>query len=217
MVAAHEFRGVVSIVFAVGTSHDDFVCVDVFYDAVVFGDDKHAAVVCDLMFDAGCDHRRFGTKQRHCLTLHVRSHQRTVRIVVFKERNKSGCNGYQLFGRYVHIVDAAYVNLADIFADTARNALVNEFSVFVKRFAGLRDDVLIFLVRRHISDVVGNDAFGFFDLSVRRFDKSVFVDACVRSKRSDKTDVLSFGRFYRAHTTVVSVVNVTDFEAGSFP
>ena len=52
--------------------------------------------------------------------------------------------------------------------------------------------------------------------SIRRFYKSIFIYACVSGKGRDKTDVLTFRGFDRAHSAVVSVVNVTNFEACSF-
>ena len=54
-------------------------------------------------------------------------------------------------------------------------------------------------------------------LAVRSFDKTVFVDSRISSERGDKTDVLTFRSLDRTHTTVVSMVYVTDFEGSSFP
>lgn len=52
----------------------------------------------------------------------------------------------------------------------------------------------------------------FIDPAVRRFDIAVLVDTRVARQRRNKTDVLPFGRFYRTHTRIVRVVNVTNLE-----
>src|SRR5699024_3804096 len=49
----------------------------------------------------------------------------------------------------------------------------------------------------------------------RRFNEAVFVDSCESCKVRNQTDVRTFGRLNRAHTAVVAVMNVTDFESGA--
>ncbi len=164
------------------------------------------------MFDARCDHRSLRSEKRNCLTLHVRTHKSTVGIVVFEERDKRGCNRDKLLGVDVHIVRSFLGNFSNILLNTAVDAVAHEFAFFVERFVRLRDDVFVFFVRRHINDLVGYDARRLVDLAVRRFDKSVLVDFCVSRQRCDKTDVLTFRRLDRTHTSVVRVVNVADLE-----
>ena len=144
--------------------------------------------------------------------MHVRSHKSTVGIVVFEERDKRGCDRNKLLGVDVHIVRSFLGDFADVFLNTAVDTVAHEFAFFVERFVRLCDDVFVFFVRRHINDFVCYDARRLVNLAVRRFDKSVLVDFCVRGQRRDKTDVLTFRRFDRAHTSVVRVVNVADFE-----
>ena len=57
-------------------------------------------------FHAGSDERRIGLHERHGLTLHVRAHERAVRIVVLEERDESCGHRDELLGRHVHEVDA---------------------------------------------------------------------------------------------------------------
>ena len=47
----------------------------------------------------------FGNEQRHALALHVRAHERAVRVVVLEERNQAGRDGDELLRRDVHVVD----------------------------------------------------------------------------------------------------------------
>ena len=89
-------------------------------------------------------------------------------------------------------------------------------SFLVKLRVCFRYDVFVFLVGSHVDDFVGDDFFLFINLSVRRFDKAVFIDSRERGKRSDKTYVLTFRRFDRTHSAVVRIVNVTDFKRCPF-
>ncbi len=43
--------------------------------------------------------------QRHCLTLHVCTHERTLCVVMLKERNQVCRNGKKLSRRYVHAIN----------------------------------------------------------------------------------------------------------------
>ena len=66
--------------------------------------------------------------------------------------------------------------------DTAVDTATHEFAFFVKRFVCLCDDVFVFFVRRHVNDFVGDDAGRLVYLAIRRFDKAVLVDLCVRGQ-----------------------------------
>ena len=153
-----------------------------------------------------------GFKKRHSLTLHVGAHQRTVGIVVFKERNKRGSDGNHLTGAYVHVVDVLAVTLRDVVAVTHHDTFVDEPVVFVKRLVSHGNDVTVLFVCGKIMHFVGDAVIDLVHAAVRRLDKAVFVDARVRRKRVDKTDVLSFGGLYRAHSRVMRIVNVADLE-----
>ena len=65
---------------------DDALRVDGGDDAGLFGDDDDLRVAGDALFDAGADERRLGLEQRHALALHVRTHERAIRVVVLEER-----------------------------------------------------------------------------------------------------------------------------------
>ena len=95
---------------------------------------------------------------------------------------------------------------------TAADARVDEMPLLVQRFVRLRDDVAVLFVRRQIVDVIGDDARRLVHLAVRRHDEAELVDLGKGRERGNKTDVLTFGGLDRAHTAVVRVVNVADFE-----
>ena len=69
-----------------GADHDPHR-VDLVDHAAAAGNDRRAGVERDLFFDAGADEGRVRLQERHGLTLHVRAHQRAVRVIVLKERD----------------------------------------------------------------------------------------------------------------------------------
>ena len=71
-------------------------------DAVALGDDGDAGVTGDDAFHTRADQRRRGADERHRLALHVRSHERAVRVVVLEERDQRRGDRHQLVRRDVH-------------------------------------------------------------------------------------------------------------------
>ena len=70
------------------------------------GNDHRAGIARDHLLETRAHERRLRVEERHALALHVRAHQRAVRVVVLEERNERGGDGHQLFRRDIHIVDA---------------------------------------------------------------------------------------------------------------
>ena len=100
------------------------------------------------------------------------------------------CDGDELLGRNVHVVDALAGELGDEFLIAAADALVHEAALFVEGFVRLRDDVAVLFVRRQIVDVVGDDARLLVHLAVRGHDEAELIDLGEGRERRDKTDVL---------------------------
>ena len=96
-VGAHLLAGVLVAVHA----HDDALRVDVVDRAGAPGHDHGARVAGRDVLHAGADERRPGAEQRHGLALHVRSHQRAVRVVVLEERDQRRGHRDQLLRRHV--------------------------------------------------------------------------------------------------------------------
>src|ERR1039458_3841703 len=69
---------------------DDALGVDRIDDAVALGEDDGAGVAGGDALHAGADVRSFGDQQRNGLALHVGAHQRTVGVVMLKERDEIG-------------------------------------------------------------------------------------------------------------------------------
>ena len=101
-------------------------------------------VTCKLTFDTCTYNRSFTLQQRNCLAHHVRSHQRTVSIVMFQERNQRCCNRGNLLWRYVHqlYLIRSYNRIIGIL--TGFYFVADESSVFIQRCITLSDNLLFF-------------------------------------------------------------------------
>ena len=148
------------------------------------------------------------------MALHISAHQRTVSVVVFEEGDKSGSDRDDLLRANVHEVNIASVNLGGMLAKASSNAVVNKAVVLVKRLISLSNDKLFFFVSSHVNDLVGDTIIN--NAAIRSLDESEAIDASIVRKGADKTDIGTFRRFDRAHATVMRVMNIADFEAGTF-
>src|SRR5690606_33070436 len=207
----------INIFLAVLPAHGDLIGRDLFHNARCTGNDDHARVPRGLVFDTGPDDGRLGPDERYGLALHVRSHQRPVGVVVFKERDHRRSHRNKLLRRNVHVIDAFSLDLDYVVLVPAQYLPVYEPVFSIERFVCLGDDELVFLVRSEVMDLVGDDSRGLVDLPVRSLDEPVLIDPRICAERADKTDVGTFRRLYRAHTAVMGMVHVTDFEARPFP
>ena len=86
--------------------NDYLVRLDVLNTTRVFGKHHNAGVNGYLVFHTCTDDRRVGGHKRNCLLLHVRAHQSTGVIVVFKERDHRRCGGNHHLGRNIHEINA---------------------------------------------------------------------------------------------------------------
>ena len=199
--------------FIAGVADADDFAVGVLDDAGALGTHYGAGVLGGDVFEAGTDEGRLGAQERHGLALHVRAHQRAVRVVVLQEGHERGGDGHQLFGRHVHVVDLLGRGLGEVAAMAGQDGVAFEAAVFVGDGVGLGDDVVVFVVGRQHLDVLGDAAV--FDLAIGRLEEPVVVDTRVGGERGHKTDVRTFRRFDRADTAVVRGVHVAHLEAGA--
>ena len=85
-------------------AHDDALGVHLIDDAVAAAHDDCARIARGDALHARADQRRFALDQRHGLALHVRAHQRAVRVVVLKERDQARGHRYELLRRHVDVI-----------------------------------------------------------------------------------------------------------------
>ena len=213
LVGAFEFEQRVNVNLAVFGTHADFVTNNADNLAGTLSQDADTGVNCYLIFHTGTDNRRLGAQKRHCLTLHVRTHQSTVSVIVFQERNQRGCDGYYLLRRNVHQVNLIGGDRKYVVLLTGSNTLAQKLTIFVQRFVGLCYYVPILNIRSHVADFFGYTLVFLINNTVRGFHKTVFVDYSVGRQGTDQADVRTFRRLDRTHTAIVGVVYVADFVA----
>src|SRR5699024_5393761 len=195
--------------------HDgDVVSGDVLHHTALRGDDQVTGVVRSALLDTGTDVRSLGAQQWHSLTLHVRTHEGTVCVVVLQERNHRGCDGDHLARGDVHVIHlACRDDLHVAAAQTDLNLVLGELHVRIERRIRLGDDVTVLFIRGEVLDVVGDRAI--YDATVRRLDETERVHAGVRRQGTDQTNVRTLGGLNRAQAAVVRRVNVADLAAGA--
>ncbi len=117
---------------------------------------------------------------RHCLPLHVRSHERPIRIIVFQERNQRGCNGDNLRRCNVHELNTVSRHQAEFVAIAARNDFVQQLAFVVDGGIGLGNHILPLIDGRKELDVVCDLAIG--NAAIRGLEKPVFISARIQRK-----------------------------------
>ena len=95
--------------------------------------ERMARVDGDAAFNTGSDNRSIRFDTRHRLTLHVRSHESAVTIIVFDEWNERSSNGKNLFGRNIDVIDFMYVYNCWLSVFSGAGALHSKVSIFVDR------------------------------------------------------------------------------------
>ena len=91
-------------------------------------------------------------------------------------------------------------------------------SFVIQLLIRLRNMITIFFICRHINNFIRNTRIlriRFVHLPVRSLNKSIFIDSCIRCQRVNQSDVRSFRRLNRTHSSVMGIVYVTDLESGT--
>ena len=134
-------------------AHNDALRVDVVDGPRAPRHDDRSRIPCGDVLHARSDKRRPRPQQRHCLTLHVRTHQRAVCVVVFEERNERRRNRDQLLGRHVDELHVVARREDEVPGLTRVDALLREPAVLIHGSVRLGDDVLILFPRREIERI----------------------------------------------------------------
>ena len=147
------------------------------------------------------------------LAHHVRTHQRSVRVVVLQERDQRRGHGDDLLRRHVHELHLGGFDELEALALAAVDALADEVRRVVELGVRLCNREALLFVRWEIDDIGGDTPL--LDTAVGRLDESEVVDPTEGRQRTDEADVRPFRRLDRADPTVVAVVDVADVEAGA--
>ncbi len=213
LIGPHKLSNMININIAVVTGHPDFVRAHAAYDAGMFGNDADAGVNAGLVLHSRADNRGLRFQKRNSLPLHVGTHEGTVGVIVFKERNHRSRNGNNHSWRNIHKISFFTFNFKEFITVAGIDLGMLETPLLVKRFIRLRYNIIIFNIRRHIDNFAGNTAGFFVHAAEGRFNKTVFIDLGKSCQIGNQSDVRAFRCFNRAHAAVVAVVNVADLEA----
>ena len=155
LVRAHELRQRV-LVARPTTLDDDALRVHVDDRAVVVCEDDVTGVDRSPELEPGADDRRLRDHQRHSLLLHVRAHERTVRVVVLEERDERRRDRHDLRRRDVHVLDVLREHRDRLaLARAAQHLLVQEAAgLRIDRLGRLRDRELTLLGGIEVDDLV---------------------------------------------------------------
>ena len=222
LVGTCEFHQIVNVhttfgcgCFVIVHTHHHAVCVHILHHAAATGNNGGCTIHGHGTFDARTDQWFFGAQARHGLTLHVRTHQSAVRIVMLQERNQRSGNRHHLTGRHVHVLYAVGSRQNGFAFFTAGNQFVFQFAGFLINFrVRLRNYITSFFNCRQIIDFVSH--FTVHHATVRRFQEAVIVGARINRQRVNQTNVRTFRRFNRTNTTIVGRMHVAHFKARTF-
>ena len=155
-------------------------------------------------------------KQWHCLAHHVRTHQRTVGVVVLEERNQACRNRSNLHWRHVHKLNLVGSNHREVGIETRLNLGADKRTVVVERSVALCNNLAFLSLGSQINNIVVLEVDNAVcHLTVRSLDKAKLINLCINAKRRNQADVRTFRGFNRTKTSVVSVVNVAHLETGT--
>ena len=214
MVGADELLEEVDILSAIVVLDRDLICFDLGDDATLRCGDDIASIDSSAVFHAGSDIRSLSADQWNCLTHHVRTHQRAVRIIMLEERDHRGRDRDHLARRDVHVIDFFCVDVLDFATTTTYQDLrLCEVIVIGQWSVRLSDDVLILLISGQVIDLIGDLALDYF--AIWSLDETEWCETTVGRERTDESDVRTFRRFDRTHTSIVRWMHVTDFEASA--
>ena len=164
--------------------------------------DLDPCVTGSLAFQTGTHDRGVRKNERYRLTLHVRSHERTVGIIMLKEGDQRGGKSHDLVGRHVHVFHFRGFKDGEVTRLTGFHGILSEFAFFVQRHIRLGDLGQVFLFSTQISEVLGIHLTA-ADPAIRSFNETHIIDLGVYAKGGDQTDVRTFRGLNGTETTVV--------------
>ncbi len=216
LVGTHEFNQIIGIQFSIISPDNDLTASNSFYRTASLSEDTYARVLTSDPFHTGTYKRSLWTKQRYSLTLHVRTHKSSVGIIVFQERNEGCTDGNHLFWRYVHEDYFIRFCFQYIWAATAGYIFMDKMTFCIQWFTSLGNNLIFFNISSNILTFVGDSMCFLINQTIWGFDKAVLIDDPVVGQRRNQTDVWTFWCFYRAHTAVMGIMYVADFEPCTF-
>ena len=215
LVASHEFRQMIYIFCSVIIANDNFLRCSTFYCTGFSCNYADTGVYCCFCFHTCTNNRCFCCQKRNGLTLHVGSHQRTVRIVILQERNQCSSHREYHLRRYVHVIKHLAFIFLCLISVTTGYILMKEMSLFIQRLIRLCYMIIILFICCHIDNLICDTRIFricFIDFTIRSLNETVLVNSCIRCKGVDQTDVRTFRCLNWTHSSIMRIVNVSNLE-----
>src|SRR3984957_8432364 len=192
----------------------DLISIHKFHHTLTLTMDLDTRVTGSLGFQSRTDDRHFGTDQRHSLTLHVRSHQRTVGIVMLQERDQRSAKTNDLVGSDVHVLHFSPIQDGEVTRLAGNDLFFHKISLLIQSYIRLGDLRHVLFLGAQIGQLLQVD-LSFRHLAVGRFDKAHFVDLRMHTQGGDQPDIRTFRRLDGTKTAIVRIVYVAYFKAGT--
>ena len=167
----------------------------------------------DRLLQACPDDRRLSTKQRDGLPHHVRTHERTVCVVVLKERDEGRSDRGNLVGSNVNQLNLILVDNREVAVLTCLHPVLEHVALVVHRGDRLSYNLMLLLFGRHILEALFREVdLAILHTAIRRLQETKTVYLRKDSQRRYQTNVRAFWRLNRAKPAIVSVVDVAHLE-----
>ena len=183
LVASYKFRQFILIQISIFFANQNAVCFGTFYHTAFFCYHTVSGVNSRFHFHTCSDNRRLCYQKWHCLTLHVGTHQSTVRIIIFQEWNHGCCHREYHLWRYVHVINFISLKFRCLFTETTGYIFTNEMTFFVQTLIRLCNVVTVFFVCRHINNFICYTwilRIRVVYFTIWSLNKSILVNSCVR-------------------------------------
>src|SRR5699024_5203164 len=108
----------------------DFLCFYTLYNPIMTTNDCSPLVLTRDVLHTSADNWCIRLQKRYCLTLHVCTHERTVRVIIFQERDTCRSRRYNLLWRYIHIINSIPRYNSVFPAETGNYFVRNEVTFF---------------------------------------------------------------------------------------
>src|SRR5690606_2142979 len=171
----------------------------------------HTGVLCHITLDTGTYQRLFSAQRRYGLTLHVRTHQGAVSVVVLEEGNQGRSHRHNLAWRHIHEVHPLGRHHSKFVLVANRYQFFRQTTTLVHRSTGLGHYIFAFLDGRQVFDVVSHQTIDY--AAVWAFQEAVGVGPGVSCQGVDQTNVRTFRRLNRTYTTVMGRMHVPHLKA----
>ena len=204
--------------FSIITGHPDQIRGYIIYHTRLLCHHTDTWVNSCLGLHTGSHNRSFGSQKWYGLSLHVGSHQCTVRIIVLQEGDQGCCHWEYHLGRYVHIIKHGLRILGSFLPVTAGYCILYEMTLFIQKLIRLCHMIIILFIRCHVDYFIRDTRIlwiWFINLTVWSFNETILINTRITCQWVDQTDVRTFRRLNWTHTSIVRIMNVSNLESGT--